>query len=305
MASATSLHDNAKLSKTVISFGASGFALVDGAHFDDLPATLLREGLGVRSLFLDTSDSEVQKAGPWLVALDQAPFTFERLLRIVDSKPAAIFWCCEEGESVLYRHLRTLNMVLLPKWAVDKEKPPELPAKANEVAAFRHFDPRVLGAVLPVFDAPQLSRFLGPSREIVFSSADYGVKRLLRDTIWSAPSPGMLKMTSTQLAMMSDRRSRVSRDRIGRYLRAYAPAHTQGLNDDDLSHVVARYFDQASDMGATTERSIGIWSYLQITSYRDLSRDGFAGTFLADRRNGVDVDARIQAYLLARSKSAA
>ncbi|WP_279357930.1 DUF4123 domain-containing protein [Methylobacterium indicum] len=57
----------------VAGFGVAGFAVLDGAQFDDLPAALRQAGLLGRSLFLDQGDAELERAGPWLVTLAQAP----------------------------------------------------------------------------------------------------------------------------------------------------------------------------------------------------------------------------------------
>ncbi len=66
----------------VAGFGVAGFAVLDGAQFDDLPAALRQAGLLGRSLFLDQGDAELERAGPWLVTLAQAPDAADHVFRL-------------------------------------------------------------------------------------------------------------------------------------------------------------------------------------------------------------------------------
>ena len=58
MDDATTDHD-AKLRRVLSAFPGQGFAVLDGARFEDLPRLCRRERLFARSLFLDHADVEV------------------------------------------------------------------------------------------------------------------------------------------------------------------------------------------------------------------------------------------------------
>ena len=78
---------------------------------------------------------------------------------------------------------------------------------ATETVFFRHFDPRVLGALMPVLDAAQFSRMLGPAAEIAFLASDHGgVRRVLADAAFPPAPPGLLTFRRKQIEALNDRR---------------------------------------------------------------------------------------------------
>ena len=83
----------------------------------------------------------------------------------------------------LYGHLRRLNLARIPAWAAAGKAGPEPGVDADrgyEAVLFRHWDPRVLGALLPVLDEGQFARVVGPAAELCFFAADFGgIKRVL------------------------------------------------------------------------------------------------------------------------------
>jgi hypothetical protein len=97
------------------------FATLDGAQFDDLPVELEAKGLTYRPLYLDRGDQDRERASIQLVPLAGAPNSPERaaalahLWDLVGDRHTAVFWQCPTGEESLYKHLRTINMVLIPK----------------------------------------------------------------------------------------------------------------------------------------------------------------------------------------------
>ena len=81
---------DAKLMAALAAFSDQAFAVLDGARFDDLPKLCKHEQLFARSLFLDHADAEVEKAGPWLICLGQAPDATERVLAFLGDEPGAV-----------------------------------------------------------------------------------------------------------------------------------------------------------------------------------------------------------------------
>jgi hypothetical protein len=122
------------------------FATLDGAQFDDLPGELAGKGLVYRPLYLDRGDRDRERAAIQLVPLGGQANSPERnaalaqLSDLVGDRPAAVFWQCPAGEEALYKHLRTINMVLIPKGTdvddgEDVDDAPEAGAVADIVPA--------------------------------------------------------------------------------------------------------------------------------------------------------------------------
>lgn len=290
------LRSRLSLCETVNGFPNKGFAVIDGAAFDDLPARLLADHLVARSLFLEQANTEIQKAGPWLVSLDQDCNATEKVLAL--NGDAVVFWRCDAGETTLYRHLRTINMVLIPNWAADGAAEPPLSVthhEAYEAALFRHWDPDVLGVLMPCLDAAQFARTLGPAQEIAFVSESFGgLKRVIAEKAWPMPSAGMLTIHGEQCIALVNRRSEASRQRIARYLQEYAPDQTREIGDAGLAHAVSSYEAQARNFGVCDEDAIGLWSYMQVTSQSDLSKDRYVKSFLVDLDHGATPRERIE-----------
>ena len=273
----------AKLRTTIEAFPAAGFAVLDGAQFADLPASLRREGLFARSLFLDHADAEVEKAGPWLVGLDQKSDALDRIFAFVGDRPAVVYWCCEVSELVLHRHLRTLNIARIPSWAADERPPPAEPA-VNEPSAsvtFRHWDPRVLGAFLPVLDAAQFARILGPAREIAFLSPEFGgVRRVVRDAAWPPARPGLLTVDAAQMLALSERRVEARRRSVGDYLRDTADGALDGASEADVrAHVLASEA-RARELGIVTEAGHCRWAFLMMITRGEIGAHPAVADFI-------------------------
>ncbi len=281
-----------KLHAIVSGFTAPAYALVDGGHYADLPTLLGRERLLGRSLFLSTADVEVQRAGPWLVTLDRLPDAIDKVLSIVEGKPAAVFWCSDAGEVSLWRHLRGLNMAKIPAWAADGlEAPARIDATdVFETVAFRHWDPRVLGALMPTLDAAQFARVLGSSREVAFLSDDHGgARRIICDRSWPAASPGLLTLSSSQIVALTDRRLSASHRRIMAYLRDVAPQQTVEVSDEDLLYQVRYCESVGRDLGITSERGHAQWAFLMVLSEGRIASDRQVVEFISDSRRSPNV----------------
>ena len=198
----------------------SVFAVVDGGHLDDVASVLGGSGVLARSLFLGEASRDVQRFGPWLVPIAGAA-DVATVLSIVGDLPAVVFWSCAGGHDALFHHLRRLNMARIPEWAAAGKTGPERGVAADlahSSVLFRHWDPSVLGALLPVLDAGQFSRILGPAGELAFHASDYGgTRRVVHDPEWPLAPAGLLTITGEQAAALTDRRVAAKRQRIGRY----------------------------------------------------------------------------------------
>ncbi|WP_288587018.1 DUF4123 domain-containing protein [uncultured Methylobacterium sp.] len=270
----------------VAGFGVAGFAVLDGAQFDDLPAALRQAGLLGRSLFLDQGDAELERAGPWLVALAQAPDAADQVFRLAGDRPAAVFWCCIAGEAVLYRHLRRINKARIPAWsAAGRSAPSEDDDGTFEAVLFRHWDPDVLGALMPILDAGQFSRVLGPASEIAYRSEAYGgLKRVPADPGWPVAPAGMLTIRTEQMLALGERRIEACRRSVASYLRDVADGALDGIAEADLrAHVLASEA-RARELGIVTEAGHCRWAFLMMITRGGVGTDPAVAAFV---RNGA------------------
>ena len=146
--------------------------VMDGAKYPDLPALLAKLNIGPRSLFVEQSDPAMLRAGPWLATLDQQGC--KTLFQIEGIADAAVFWTGPAEEEQVFRHLRGLNMVNIPRPAEDWLDPLLL---EYDLVLFRHYDPSVLALLWPVLDDEQRARIFGPMRGIALHDESTGGAR--------------------------------------------------------------------------------------------------------------------------------
>jgi hypothetical protein len=248
------------------------FAVLDGALFDDLPGDLLSAGFSCRSLFLEHGDKEVERAGPWLFALDneRARAHAEALAL---AQPCAVFWSCPEGEMALWRHLRTLNEVMIPIENSAREETDQ-PAQYERVM-FRHWDPNVIAQVLPVLDENQFVRFFGPGTRLVVAP---GVDWARSITVAARPekiegTPGLLKLSLSAIRQIETSRIGARNRRIVNYLRKTLPPSFSSFTDSDLSRETEASLLGAARYGVTQQAALSRWSYLYIVTGGAVSTD--------------------------------
>ena len=241
------------------------FAVVDGGHFDDVTAVLGAAGLASRSLFLGEAGREAELAGPWLVPIAREGDAV-KVLGVVGELPAVVFWSCAQGDAALYDHLRRLNMARLPTWAAAGKDGPEPGVAADlayEAVLFRHWDPRVLGALLPVLDEGQFSRILGPAAEITYFAADHGgAKRVVADPDWPLAPAGLLTITSDQVGALVERRVEAQRRRVAKYLRDVTGNELAQAPEVSVHRHVLQSEAGARELGLVTESGRCRWAYL-------------------------------------------
>lgn len=199
------LQGRLELREHVLALHGPVFAVLDGAQFDDLPMELMEAALTARGLYRDRGPDgslEYERTMPRMVALDGPVLggeanlqgreaTLDRLLDVAENRPAVVFWECPDGGDVLFRHLRSINMVLFPRdevsaphqrgdegeaiqgveEAIDTQPSSEQASVAPhgfELVTFRHADANVLAQVLPALSHIQCDRFMGPCRSVIF-----------------------------------------------------------------------------------------------------------------------------------------
>jgi hypothetical protein len=277
------------------------FAVVDGARFGDLPATLKLLDLPARSLFLDHADREIEAASGWLVPLG-GQAELGRLLEVCDANCSAlVLWTCPLGETALHRHLRTINIVRIPKTAIPEDDPVEAPsADGGEDDArsgfgevlFRHYDPEVLASLLPLLDEAQFARIFGPATNILmFADGAGGLRHAPRPENLPIAPRGPLEISEEQIEDVESAMAEARDARVGSYLRAYAPDAATGLDDHQLSRFVADSNESGRELGLTTERAHKFWAFMMLNSKCKIARDPTVRDYIVnDRDQGTPDD---------------
>jgi hypothetical protein len=268
------------LSAAIAEMPEPAFAVVDGGHFANLPKAFANAGLTSRSLFIAHPDPEVLRAGPYLVSLDNSR-TRDRLLAVIDDKPAAVFWCCPDGQHVLFRHLRSINVVVIPAGQAGDADNNSNPASERHVF-FRHYDPTVLALLLEILEPAQIARFMGPATQVVFFAPGSGPFVAVRPEDLPPAPRGPLRFSTEQIAALEGRMLERSRSKIAEYLRDVAPTHTASLGDENLLAHVVRSEGAAREFGIHSERAVGQLAYLMLISNSRILEIPPARAFLAN-----------------------
>jgi len=240
--------------------------VLDGGAFDDLPAMLAAEAIPCRSLFLEGVPVDFRRAGPWMVDPSSAPMRSHiEWLDIHHS--CAVYWSCPSGPTALYRHLRTLNEVVIPLESEENGAQGSPERQRYERVLFRHWDPNVLGAVLPILTKPQFARFLGPADSAVFNGPDYGgVRRARKADNMPDAAIGPLRLEPAQIEKLKAAMLHSSRLRIARFLKKNKPPHFSGVDDDFVWGATLASERTADELGIRTERGRARWAYVMVMS---------------------------------------
>jgi hypothetical protein len=205
----------------------------------------------------------------------------EAVIRLIGDAPAAIFWIGDAGltEAALWQHLRTLNMVLIPR-EYDNQKAPR-PVEGEEThdaVMFRHGDGNVLAEVLPVLDAAQFSRVFGPARALMFLAPDHpasdgsAIRRAVLPGDTPPAPPGMLTLSMEQMAGIEEARLDRSRRKVMSYLRKVDEQATSEMSDAELSNLIIQYERSGNAIGLSSERAHMKWAYLMSVSGGDIAK---------------------------------
>lgn len=263
------------------------FAVLDGAHFDDLPAHLSEAGISYDPLFLEGAHPSSRASGPHLVHLSGAEDA-ERVVNAVGDRAAVVFWSWPGDQDSIFKHLRGLNMVQIPRTA---PVPPDVdPATLEpfETVFFRHADPNVMVALLPLLSDAQMSRLLGQAQGLVVDASDFNSRGTVRRPAGlPKATPGMLQLTQKQYDALSDRLAKGQRNRLRRYLRRNPPPTGQ-LEARKLDAVMDQSARTGADIGFKTEQGHARWAYLMQVTDGKVARMPEVRSLM--RREGADPD---------------
>ena len=228
-------------------------------------------GLSGRALYLEGGRPEIRDAAGYLVPLLNAE-QWQAARALAAGRPALVVWSWQDGIDALYRHLRTLNLVQIPNEARAEAQargeeidPEEYPA--YESVLFRHWDPNVLGSLLPLLTPEQQARFFGRASGVVFEAPDHGgLHRIAKPPALPPPAPGMLRFSAEQMGGLREARVEASRSSIACYLREHAPERTATMDERALRRFVDQAVENGLSLRLETQRALCLWSYLLIAS---------------------------------------
>lgn len=308
------------------------FAVLDGAQFGDLPAALLDGGFFHQSLYLDRGDGNRERlaTAPHLVWLDRerqgrpdmqgengslpVPELVDRLLNMVGKTSAAVFWQCEAGGDILYRHLRTINMILVPdETETDYGKSYEASPLASAEDAgnsmrgtnkgyvpvlFRHADANVMAQVLPSLSHAQRARLFGPADAIAFLpdaswSETSGMMEARREEDLQEPGRGMLKLEKENIDAIGISRDRATARNIAAYLRDVSAERGTDMQEDKLQTFAMRSLKESRGFGVETEAGHCRWAYMSLVTSGQLGRNPSVREVMQADAPGYTADMRV------------
>lgn len=268
------------------------FAVLDGAHFDDVEDELADLGIQSRSLFLRGGSEAMRRDGPWLVKLEEEK-TRTHVVELALAKPCAVFWSCANGGNALWQHLRTINEIWVPDDRGAGNTAGDTPVHYERVL-FRHWDPNVIGSFLPKLRPEHLARIFGPADAIIVNAANYGgFKRATRPGNLPPAPRGLLKLDPTDIRSIEDARYDHRSDGLCRYLRNAAPNHTRHMTDEELRVLSKRHMQEAATYGIVSEASTGRWCYMQVVSGGQFGAMPEVRALMKDKSNTFSPDDRI------------
>ena len=260
------------------------FATMDGASFDDAPRAFAQAGIQLRSLFVEHRDPATVRAGPYLAVLDRP--RVGSFLRVDGIANAAVFWRTDATEPILFRHLRSINLVDIPR---DPAPPDQPPVPKTRTVLFRHYDPSVMAIVLRVLTPAQRARVFGPAEAIALYAASVGgAKSAKRQSDWPKPESGRLRLTSTQMEAIVAGMDLQSRHAIAAFLRDTANGATAPMDDAELISFVETSSVKGRDLGIVTERGLGRWAYLTLITKGTIADSEPAKHFITASNSNPD-----------------
>lgn len=248
------------------------FAVVDAAHFESLQDRLTIERFRFDPLYLDELDNPSIALGPHLVH-PTGPSQIATLREIIGDAPACVWWVwpdVPDAGAAIYRHLRGLNMVEVPKYRPDRDDGIE-GEHGYEAVLFRHADPIALAQVIRTLSKSQLRRLLGPAEQIVAPQSETAVPAVFvqnqSDLSTGRATRGMLRIGGDgQYDAIVDARVAASDERIITYLRDVAPQDSEPLSDDEMQRRVTEYRARARENGVVSEAAVGRWCFLELST---------------------------------------
>lgn len=274
------------------------FAVLDGARVDGLPEWLAQQGIMRRALYLDLKRAVGNPSGPWLVPCPDDSVIAD--IRIGVPPEAAVWWqwpadTMEDARAAIYHHLRGLGMVEIP---IAPPGRTERIGPQVEQVLFRHADPAIMRAVLPLLDPRQRMRLWGSARAIVVDLGPHGgIRRAVVPSDMPPRAPGLLRLTPDQVAALEARQSDLRTAAIVAYMREHAALETSDQTDEELFQMARAADSRAGRLGLSDGPPRLMFAWLAaITGGEAILAPQIEA---AITRSGLYPDAALDALLLA------
>jgi hypothetical protein len=242
------------------------YATFDGAKFDNLPGLLAKADIFPRSLFIGQDDDRAIKSGPWFAALGVNQL--RSLMRIEGIEGATVLWRSPANDDVVYHHFRKMNLIDVPR---PKDARPDPFALDPETVLFRHWDPAVVGMILPILDPAQRSQLFGPMEALAINNgAPDGARIAKRRPDWPAAAPGRIGLSEAQMATISSGMDRTFTRRIVTFLHEASPERVGTRTEPAMMQHAEISVATGRAMGLQSERGLGQWSWLMLVSSNDI-----------------------------------
>ena len=273
--------------RSVLTSQAPVYVVLDGAKFDNLPELLFDNDFAYKPLYRDMGSElrDIERTTPQFVRFDKwdywennltAEQRLERLLDVVDDLSAAVFWAYDGEPKTLFKHLRTINNIMIPRDADTPPMPDPLDpdgetfgnTTTHQQVLFRHADADVMAQVLPCLSDPQITRIMGPADGVIFapdpewaSGEDIMTVTNPKDT-YNSTHP--LKLTNPDMDRIEKKRAEVLRRDVMVFLKGILPEETQNLDEKKLYQQVLLCEQTADAANISTPDGYKIWAYLAL-----------------------------------------
>ncbi len=264
------------------------YAVLDGAKFDDLPSLLFDHDFKHKPLYLDMGSEgrEVAKTAPQFVRFDRWDYwennltpaqRIEALLdEVIDAPSAAVFWVYSGEPKTLFRHLRTINNVMIPRDADTPPMPDPLDPEGethgntatHQQVLFRHADANVIAQVIPELGLHRLPRFFGPASAVIAApDAEWG----MGEEVMMFNNPGgpynakhRMALSERTMERIEARRVEVLRFNVMIAMKDALPEKTANIDQGRLYRMVEKSQLAAADIGITSALGVELWTYFAL-----------------------------------------
>lgn len=278
------------------------FAVVDGAHIENLALQLAAANLSFRPLYVSEDNEGTSASGPHLVETAHL-HEREAVVSIAQDKPAVVWWAWPDepdAPAKIFDHLRRLNLVEIPTDRYDA-RGADLSSTTDEDATspefepvlLRHADSSILLSLLPVLDLEQRERFLGNASAIILSDDDGQAYQARRQSTDGSAQAGPLRIRPQQYEALRNRRGGILLKSTEKYLDRVADKQTASMERSELRLKIREWIVEGQEFGFRSERAFWKWSYLQILSAGGLSSDEDVTAYLKNADRYWTADRRV------------